>query len=652
MAQFLSPPLASKAGTLQVIIVVRHSGGPNQTDISLDAQERTAREYISANWGGPVEYILISSRVSGEWLNRDELQQLQDHISTRRFDVVIADEGSRIIRDVALYAICGLCKDNDTRLIAPNDNIDTAQDGWELLTLFAGFRGGQENSKTSERLKSRCDQRFIEKGMIGSTPRWLIKPMGVKTDQGCSWDADAIPVILELVSKLESSGNASAVADWLNSDGVDPWDVHPERERDVRRGNRPWDAGTVLQFARNPMLAGRRFRGKKRTEKRYSTGRRIAVTNPDPTDVKWREVPHLALITRERQDALIAKLSFQNANRRRKGSGCGDPRRNVPRKRTVWPGQAMTCSVCRRPYHYGANGTKLSLGCRGYQDYKCWNPALALGPVARRNLLTAVSTVLDGLQGWPEEIMRNLAVIADTQQQGRRDEIQRLESELCRVSSEVENYTKAIGQGVSLDLVREALQSADVRRRDLQANLGRLRAAPVISAELPRIDEIRVLAREVIATANSDGGLDDVIRVMVGKIVVYPVRQVGTDLIRGIGEFTLDLTTLVPSLREVKELEAVLKIPIKVDLFNRPQQAVFAAEVARLRGERLSYRAIAKRVGITMPAARNAYQMWLEIQNCGASDPYVPVDAAPDYGRYSRHHHERYRFERRVEPTT
>ena len=185
----------------------------------------------------------------------------------------------------------------------------------------------------------------------------------------------------------------------------------------------------------------------------------------------------------------------------------------------------MTCSVCRRPYHYGANGTKLSLGCRGYQDYKCWNPALALGPVARRNLLTAVSTVLDGLQGWPEEIMRNLAEIADAQQQGRRDEIQRLESELCRVSSEVENYTKAIGQGMSLDLVREALQSADVRRRDLQANPGRLRAAPVISAELPRIDEIRVLAREVIATANSDGGLDDVIRVTFANNTVQQVEQ-------------------------------------------------------------------------------------------------------------------------------
>jgi hypothetical protein len=47
------------------------------------------------------------------------------------FDLVLMEDLGRMMRDVDAVKLCEFCKDHDTRLIAINDHVDTAQDNWE-----------------------------------------------------------------------------------------------------------------------------------------------------------------------------------------------------------------------------------------------------------------------------------------------------------------------------------------------------------------------------------------------------------------------------------------------------------------------------------------------------------------------------------------
>ena len=67
--------------------------------------------------------------------------------------------------------------------------------------------------------------------------------------------------------------------------------------------------------------------------------------------------------------------------RQSKGIDGIDQRRNVPKKRTVWPGQHIDCGVCGRPFVYGGHGQTDHLICRGANDYLCWNGVTVDGPL-------------------------------------------------------------------------------------------------------------------------------------------------------------------------------------------------------------------------------------------------------------------------------
>jgi hypothetical protein len=146
----------------------------------------------------------------------------------------------------------------------------------------------------------------------------------------------------------------------------------------------------------NPILKGVRVRNRKVSKRVNQTGRRKSVAAPASERLE-RHCPHLAFIEPARYDRLIQLLDERNAKYRRKGSGGSDPRKGVPKKRTVWPGQHLDCGVCGRPYVYGGHGQKDHLMCRGAHDYRCWNAITVDGPLAAGKLIAAIRAAIAGL---------------------------------------------------------------------------------------------------------------------------------------------------------------------------------------------------------------------------------------------------------------
>ena len=67
-----------------------------------------------------------------------------------------------------------------------------------------------------------------------------------------------------------------------------------------------------------------------------------------------------------------------------------DTRRNVPKKRTRFPGQIIECGICGRGYVFGGHGQTDHLMCNGAREYKCWNGITVDGPLAAEKICSAV----------------------------------------------------------------------------------------------------------------------------------------------------------------------------------------------------------------------------------------------------------------------
>jgi len=211
----LNPPLFPRNGLVLVVVVVCRISTDNQDERSLNDQLAKIKEFLAAYYDRPIELILISSRGSGEHLDRRELVQLEELIEEARIDLVIAEDLARICRRRRAYDLCELCVDNKVRLIAINDRVDTAENGWEDSAFISTWHHERSNRDTSERIKRSLRNRFMQGGVCQTFQYGYIKPPGTKSDQDVRKDPAAEPVYDEWFTRLEKGESYAEVGDWL-----------------------------------------------------------------------------------------------------------------------------------------------------------------------------------------------------------------------------------------------------------------------------------------------------------------------------------------------------------------------------------------------------------------------------------------------------
>lgn len=414
-ASSLNPPLQPRTGnTLRVLIMTRIST-ENQDRLSLDDQAEKCRAYMHAHHPGPIEIVrYLTCQASGECVARPDLDAAQELIQARAVDLVIAEDLGRIMRRMEVFRFCEMCEDYDIRLIAINDNVDTASGNWRTLAMFSSLHHELHNRDTSERIKRTKDNRFNNGGTLGCLIYGYLKDTDAKTEDGLHKDPDAEPIYDHIFTMLEDGASYAEVADWLNQQRVPTGPI-------CRLGK--WDRGMVTRIVHNPILKGVRQRGLRITRRVNSTGKRRTEKAP-PEHLKQRRCPHLAFIEPERYDRIIAMLDARNSKYRR-GQDGPDPAIGRPKKRTTWPGQAVVCGICGRPYVWGGHGRTNHLMCSGAKDYRCWNGVTFDGGLAARKLADAVLGGVERLPdfepGFMAMVRKQLAELAGNVEQRRRE---------------------------------------------------------------------------------------------------------------------------------------------------------------------------------------------------------------------------------------
>ena len=387
MINSLTNKFTPRANHILYVLGVERISKESQDELSLDDQEALLKQYIRQRYDGQIEFKSIKSQGSGEYLDRSELYEIERLIESRQLDVVICEDLGRICRRRRAYDLCELCEDHGTRLIALNDHVDTANDGWQDSAFISTWHHERSNRDTSDRIRRSLRNRFSNGGIIQTLIYGFIKPDGAKSDQDVYKDPEAEAIYEHWFTMLENGATYSDVADWLNKEGVH---VGPGS----RSGN--WSCKMVKRVTYNPILKGLRVRNKKKSQRINRTGRRKSVDSP-LEEILTRSCLHLAFINPDRYDRLIKMLDDRNKKYRRKGKNGKDTRKNISKKRTRFPGQMVECGICGRKYVFGGHGQKDHLMCDGARDHSCWNGVTVDGPLATEKILSAVLAEIEQL---------------------------------------------------------------------------------------------------------------------------------------------------------------------------------------------------------------------------------------------------------------
>ena len=633
----MDPPLTPKNGhTLQVLAICRIST-IHQDERSLADQEASHRKWLTEHTDFPFEVRVLASRGSGECLDRSDLLDAVALVESGRYDLVITEDLARICRRVQAHIFCETCVDADTRLVATSDHIDTGQDGWEIPSYFAVMRHETYNRDTARRIRRSLRNRFSQGGVLRCPIFGYIVPEGAKTDDEMRRDPDAEPIYDEWFRMLEEGATYAEVADYLNANNV-PTGPSCRLPR--------WTGPMVSRVTHNPLIKGLRVRNKKISKRINKTGRRKSVNAP-PEERLERHCPDLAFIAPDRYDRVIHLLDKRNAKYRRNLKNGRDPRANVSKKRTRWPGQHINCGVCGRLFVYGGHGQRDRLVCSGAKNYQCWNGVTVDGPLARERLSTSIHQALRQIPSFDSDLMRALEKECTASSQECLRKTKAMRQRIDAITREIDNVVGALRKVGHSDRLGNELISLEHERSELLDQLDATQLGARSRVQVPTPEQVRTLADEEFGRLSVES--DEFARLMrrlIPQIYVFPVQLIGGSAIGLCASFVVFGSELCESAAAIPPaVKRHLESRICINLFDPPQREQYREDVVRMRASGMREQEVADRLHITKTAAQYAAALQRTMDANGIADPWQPVTEPPSNGRMKRHRHKRYKFE-------
>ncbi|QDT91588.1 serine integrase family protein [Gimesia algae] len=629
--------------TLIVGIPGRISGCANQKEISLDDQVDHGKQVAREMFDGEIEFRKITTKGKGERLDRPELLEIKNWLKSDELDLLIVEDLGRLVRGPAAHRLCGIAVDHGTRVISPNDFIDTNNENWEDDVLDACKEHLKHNTHTSRRLKYKLMNRFKKYG--GATPgltAGYIKPDNAKSYSDWVKDEDAAVFIHEGLQILKRTLNGAAVAEYFNENGFSPG---PNCKKDK------WDGRMVLRFYRNPILKGFPQRGKTHSIKHHETGRRISV--PNPNGPCYREEPHLAFFSPDDIDPVLEAIAEKNAHFKRKQNQNGvDSRSRVPKKRTRAFGQHATCFYCGCHYVWGGNGMTDNLMCSNSREWHCWNSIGFNGPKAAQKLLEVILdslTTLDEIDPQFREIVQQAQAGGPEKLLARENQLNREEEEIAHERDKLKKLIRETDDFNS-DFFSEMLSDLKNREKQLLLDRRALEHARSRQLNLPKstLELKGILQHHLEDVDIHSHEFGDLIRELVPEIYVYQVRLIDGGHLLPRAKIRLNLAGSIPDAAASPELQQLLTRELTLDLFEPPQRELIRPEAIRLATVGMEQREIARQLECkpTQTAVYYALKLHRQMQEEGLSSPYVFLKEPPDdYKKLRRHKNKKYSFQ-------
>jgi site-specific DNA recombinase len=602
---------------------------------SLEDQRHLCLEFLQREFHCKIEVKEISSVAKGELLDRDELRQIEEEIDSGKYDIVICEDLGRIVRRLHGLLICEMCEDVGTRLIAINDRIDMANDGWKLAGHFAVIKHEHHNEDTAARVHRTHRSRFGH-GQLGSRVWGYLGWDLARTDSDLRKDPACERPAAEVMRRLKEGAPWAEIADWLHENEV----VMPPRSR-----KRRWDGTLAAQVFRNPILKGVREHNNVTTKRVNRTGRRTSV-KASPEELQTRSVPHLAYYDPIEFDGVHAAIRLRNSGKGRPKIAGRDMRAGMPRKRTIWPLQHARCGPCGRPYWRGACGDKLVGNCSGSLTYRCWNgQQLSLADVQRfiiDAVLHRVQSIGD-IRSYIAPKIEDLLKNNDLQ-----TSIQKL---TLRRAQKITSIEKLIDMGMiapDVTSIAERLKDAQQELQQIEYELRtKEKQCSPTSYVIPENQElVQYLGTAMQDVINRNSEACRLMNAILPKVTIYPVQLVNEKAVESRAEVELDIEAAIAGLTGRPAAEERSCEVLQIDLFEMPAYVKHAHTMGTCEGRGEPVLKAAQRLGLTFPTAFLARRLHKFMIDSGLTNLYRRIDQPPKKGwRCRRHRNHRYRFE-------
>jgi site-specific DNA recombinase len=620
-----SVPLRPKHpdGKLRGVVVGRISTA-HQKEESIDASFRYVQDYLARIYEGPIEIECLGERASGMLADRATIRRAEELITSGRIDVVIAEDLSRIYRNPRLqYDFVQNAVDHGCRVICIADNLDTGTDHWELALGAAAFRHGMFIPDVRRRVRRSATHAFHNGGMVLRLRfgyRRLSKeeaasghfgPKGLRiakapdctetVRQMCRWVHEGVPYV--------------RIAKRLNQSGVclGPY---------VKRA--AWTAVNVVNLLRDPILSGtRRFRVVNH-EPIFGTGKHRRRRSEQPETKVYPELAHLT--PAEQED--LWRVMDERAALWRVRANAAAKRLNVPRSKSLWPGQAATCGICGgRMYDLGRH-----LKCQNALPEAvnpCWNHVQVCVNLTRRKLVDWLIALSLKNPRFRETLINSTLAEIERLQKGVQSDSHKIDRRLSDLRTAAANLAKAVAKGGELDALIDELTAVNAEMQALETQKANQADANRRDESPPTNEQVESqLNDRLLALLGASYEFADTFRGLIPQFRILPVQALDTPLVRPRARLTLLLGHLRDGPGEQVETETV---STEIDLFEPPEHIRWLNSCASLKvaSPQSSLKRIAAQLGIGHMTAKRALDYARLMEAAGTTEPYRELIERP-----------------------
>jgi DNA invertase Pin-like site-specific DNA recombinase len=510
--------------TPRIAIYARYSSD-QQREASIEDQVRRAREEIQRRgWNPSGAQVIHDSAASGAGADRPGFALLLELVKAGKVDVVVAEDTSRISRDVVdVASFKRLAEHTAVRLILVADGIDTAQGNAKLPYLLKGLMSelflDDLRYKTLRGLEGRALAGMSTGGLpYGYLSETVVGPSGRVTGHRIQVDAARADVVRAIFAQYLEGRSLSAIARELNRREVES---PRARSRHQRKG---WCAGTIRALLHNKKYTGAWTFKATRWTKAPGSNKRRPQRRPASEQIR-HDHPDLRIIDDETWHEVQRRLEAVRAKYTRTPEG--EPKgRAIAGRATTYPLSGLLfCGACGNAMAvYGGSSASYVRCSRAMKRGTCSNRTSVREDVLRTCIFAAIHEELVGEDGIVS-VRKRIAEHLGELNRRRHEQLAERRDRLRRTEARVANLISFLAEGERSDAVVLALRDLEVQakaEKDAISGLEREGAAPV---RLPSPAEVlrRVVNLENRIRADPTAGRELMRRLLKdGQIVLKP----------------------------------------------------------------------------------------------------------------------------------
>ncbi len=643
MMHLRQPIQLPKGRELRVLIHARFST-EEQRQSSIDDQIASCRAFLDASLpkgtkASQVKIDIIKEpEVSGEIADRPGINQVWAGIESKRWDMIIAEESSRLYRHhTKAGELFESAVDADVRIICPSDYIDTADDDWPDRLHMCQMQHARSNFYTRKRIERAHDGLWARGAAVGNTVigykrRCTVPATETEPARGPFYDEideEKAGVIREVFERIANGETAAEVAEWLDS-------IKFAKAKWSRQAK--WTTYNVNSIIRRTIYRGFETFGKKKAKRKLRTGKSEYVWN-DEDKIQTRESPHLRIVSDhlwyKANEVVDKRRVFQKPIR-----GAGHPLRGTTRQRRGLLSGVFICGVCGSPMHSHGK-TDGTFRCSGASQGNCWYRGYCMRERVYPAILEAVVNEVLAIDGVRNAV---LARVRELHEKGGSvaAELKKLDKEEKELVAAIDRLSAAVesGDGALASLTsRLAERERDLaivrsRRREVEEQAGRKEKLPSAAKLLEHLEAVKaqLLGDEARAAVILRQLLD-------GPIRVIPYMRIDGKRVVPRLEFTINLVAALPPavagpLRQAEpstdEQPVMLKRTLLVNAFDEPDLVRHARLIVTRHLEGHTYKDIAEEVGLTKYHMENCARITKLMEEAGLPEPYRRLTEKPD----------------------